>query len=186
MNKYFLPLLLAFASPWFALADDAAIRPDIDELFTAMRMEKIMHDSMDQAMKMIPKMTESMTSQSLSKLSPAEAEKVRARAEKMQEKTMALVEEEMSWEKIKGPMAQVYAESLTPEEVKGITAFYKSPAGQAFLDKQPVIMQKTMAMTQKLMMDLMPKMQALIQNEIAETTKEDAATPADTSPKPAQ
>ena len=180
MKKYFLILLLAFTSPLFALADDAAIRPDIEELFTVMRMEKTMQNSMDQTMKMIPKMTAGMASQTLSKLPPAEAEKVSARTQKMQEKSMALVQEEMSWEKMKGPMAQVYAESLTPEEVKGITAFYTSPAGQAFLDKQPVIMQKTMAMTQKMMMDLMPKIQALVQTELAETTKE--AAPA----KPAQ
>ena len=174
MKKYFLALLLAFASPLFTLADEAVIRPDVEELFTVMRMEKTMKDSMEQGMKMIPKMTAGMAAQSLSKLPPEEAAKATAMQQKMQEKTMALVQEEMSWKKMKGPMAQVYAESLTPEEVKGITAFYKSPAGQAFLDKQPVIMQKTVAMTQKLMMDMMPKLQALIQAETAEMAKEAA------------
>jgi len=184
MKKYFLALFLVFTSPLFAIAGDTAIRPDIEELFTVMRIEKTMQNSMDQVMKMIPKMTASMTSQAASKLPPAEAEKVSARSQIMQEKSMALLQEEMSWEKMKGPMSQVYAESLTPEEVKGITAFYKSPAGQAFLDKQPVIMQKTMAMTQKMMIGLTPKIQALVQTEIAEMTKE--AAPANQAPKPAQ
>jgi len=33
-------------------------------------------------------------------------------------------------------------------------------------------MQKSMAMTQKMMMELMPKIQALAQSEVAEMTKE--------------
>ena len=80
-------------------------------------------------------------------------------------------------------MAQVYAESLTPDVVKGMIAFYKSPAGQTYLDQQPVIMQKSMVITQKMMMDIMPRLQTLIQTEIAETAKE--ALPAKTSPSPA-
>jgi len=174
MKKHLLALLLACTSPLFVLADEAAIRPDVDELFTVMRLEKTMQNAMEQSMKMVQKMTAGATAQALSKLSPEAAAKATAMQQKVQVKTMALVQEEMCWKKLKGPMAQVYAESLTPEEVKGITAFYKSPAGQAFLDKQPVIMQKSMAVTQKMMMDLMPKLQALIQAETAEMVKEAA------------
>jgi hypothetical protein len=180
MKKCLLALIVAFASPLFALAQEPAIRPDIEELFTVMRLEKTMQNAMDQSMKMVQKMTGGMAAQALSKLPPEAAAKATAMQQKMQEKTMALVQEEMSWKKLKGAMGQVYTESLTPEEVKGVTAFYKSPAGQAFLDKQPVIMQKSMAVTQKMMMEMMPKLQALIQAETAEMMKE--AAPA----KPAQ
>jgi len=176
MKKALLTVLLTL-SPLFSFAQTPVIRPDIEELFTVMRLEKTMQNSMDQAMKMIPKMSAGMTAQTLSQLPPAKAEQFKARSQKIQEKTMALVHEEMSWEKMKGPMAQVYAESLTPEEVQGMIAFYKSPAGQAFLDKQPVIMQKSMALSQKMMMGLMPKLQAMIQAETAEMMKEATPTP---------
>jgi len=172
MKKYLVLLLLALSSPVLLLADPAVERPDVEELLSVMRVEKMMQSSMDQVMKMIPKMTEGITSQTMSKLPPEAAAKAAAMQQRMQQKTMALVMEEMSWKKMKEPIIQVYAESLTPEEVKGITAFYKSPAGQTFLDKQPIIMQKSMAMTQKMMMELMPKIQALAQSEVAEMTKE--------------
>ena len=159
MKKYLLTLLLTL-SPLFSFADTPAIRPDIDELFTVMRLEKTMQNAMEQMKKMVPQMTANVLAQG--NLPPEAVEKGKS----SQEKIFALLEQEMSWQKMKGELAQVYAESLTPEEVKGITAFYKSPAGQAFLDKQPLIMQKSMAMQQKLMKGMIPKIQALIQSEI--------------------
>ena len=161
MKKHLLALLLAFTSPLFSLAQEPAIRPDVEELFTVMRLEKTMQNAMEQVKKMVPQMTANMMSK-MSEMPADAAEKAKA----SQEKVMNIVQEEMSWSKLKPLMAQVYEESLTPEEVKGITAFYKSPAGQAFLDKQPVIMQKSMVMQQKLMMDMMPKIQAMIKADL--------------------
>lgn len=160
MKKYCLTLLLALASPLFALADDAPARPDIDELFSVMRVEKSMQSVMEQMKQMLPQMVSNIAKQS--NLPLAEIEKTKG----MQDKMFALIVEEMSWKKMKGDMTKIYAESLTPEEVKGITAFYKSPAGQAFLDKMPLIMQKSMEINQKKMMELMPKIQAMVQSEM--------------------
>lgn len=160
MKKYCITLLLAI-SPLFSFADTAAIRPDVDELLTVMRVEKTMQSAMEQVRKVLPQMTASIAAQA--KISPESAQK----SAELQDKIFKLVQDEMSWEKRKADFAQIYSESLTPQEVQGIIAFYKSPAGQAFLDKQPIIMQKTMAMQQKMMMDMMPKMQALIKSESA-------------------
>lgn len=156
MKKIALCLLLAFC-PLLAPAQDA-VRPDVEEMLTVMRVEKTMQSAIGQMKKMMPQMVAGMAGKSLS---ADDAAKVAA----LQQKVFALVEKEMSWQAIKPEMAKIYAESLTPEEVKGITAFFKSPAGQAFLDKQPVIMEKTMAWQQKMMGSLMPKIQALIQAE---------------------
>jgi len=165
MNKYFITLLLTLC-PLFSFAQTPAARPDVEELLTVMRLEKTMQNTMEQVKKMMAsQMTASLANQA--KASPEVAQ----RAQAIQEKAFALVQEEMSWEKIKGDFAQIYAESLTPEEVQGIIAFYKSPAGQAFLDKQPLILQKTMARQQKVMMGLMPKIQAMVQSEMQPATK---------------
>jgi len=166
MKKHLLVLLLTVTSPLLTLAQEPSVRPDVDELFTVMRMEKTMQNAMDQVKKMVPQMTSNMMSK-MTDVPADAAEKAKA----SQEKVMTLVQEEMNWAKFKPMMAAVYAESLTPEEVKGITAFYKSPAGQAFLDKQPVIMQKSMVMQQKLMMDMMPKIQALMKAEMGAAPK---------------
>jgi len=158
MKKCFLAILLAFSSPLLALADTA--RPDIEELLTVMRVEQSMQSAMDQVKQMVLQMMANIAAQSGA--SPQEVGKMAP----LQGKIVTMMVEEMSWKKMKPQIAAIYAQSLTPEEVKGIIAFYKSPAGQAFLDKQPVIIKNTMGMQQQIMMNLMPKIQTLIKSEV--------------------
>lgn len=169
MKKYLFLILLTL-SPLFTFAETPAIRPDVEELLSVMRVEKTMQDVMEQVKKMMAsQMAATIANQA--KMTPEDTKKM----EVIQGKIFSLIQDEMSWQKIKGDLGQVYAESLTPDEVKGITAFYKSPAGQAFLDKQPIIVQKSMAMQQKMMANLMPKIQALVQAEVQPAAK---STPA--------
>ena len=151
---------MAVLSPLLSFAVDAPARPDIEELLKVMRTEQSMQSVMEQVKQMIPQMMASMAAQR--KLSPEAAEKTKP----MQAKLLALIQDELSWKKFKPEITAIYAESMTPEEVKGIIAFYKSPAGQAFLDKQPIIIQKTMAMQQKIMQGLTPKIQAMVESEM--------------------
>jgi hypothetical protein len=46
-------------------------------------------------------------------------------------------------------LAIVYARNLTIEEMKQLADFYRSPVGQTFLKKMPVIVQESMAMGQR-------------------------------------
>jgi len=165
MKKCLIALLLALC-PILSIAETPTARPDVEELLVVMQLEKNMTAAMDSVKKMVPQMMANMAAQG--KISASEVEKTQA----MQQKLMNLIQEEMSWAKIKVAFVQIYSESLTPDEVKGITAFYKSPAGQAFLDKQPVILQKTMAWQQSLMKDLMPKIQAFVESETKAASKE--------------
>ena len=77
------------------------------------------------------------------------------------DKMMDLMAGVLSWDKIKDDYVALYAGTFSAEELKDLIAFYKSPAGQAFTRKQPELTMKTMEMTQKLMMQVMPKIQAL-------------------------
>jgi hypothetical protein len=43
----------------------------------------------------------------------------------------------------------IYSSIFSAEELRTVTAFYKTPAGQKFLQKQPVVVQLTMAAGQK-------------------------------------
>ena len=83
-------------------------------------------------------------------------------------KFSALVRSEFTWDKLKPQYIQVYQETFTQEEVDGLIAFYASPAGQAFIAKMPTAMQKSMALVQLQMKTLMPKMQAVIRETMAE------------------
>jgi len=131
-------------------------RPDIDELLTVMRIQKLSEGAMTQMRTMMAKISEKTGS------SPEDAEKARA----LQDKMIAIIQDEMGWDKMKAEYAKIYAEVFSPDEVKGLLSFYKSPTGQAFLDKQPLLMQKTMAMSQQRAIDLMPKLQEMMKKEL--------------------
>ena len=79
-----------------------------------------------------------------------------------------VMREEMSWAKMRPFYVQIYQESFNQEEIEGLLAFYKSPAGQAFVAKMPVVMQKSMEVMQSQMGPLMEKMKAAMQQAVAE------------------
>jgi hypothetical protein len=88
--------------------------------------------------------------------------------DKQQAKMIALMKDEFSWDKMKGPFIQIYRDTFTQDEVDGLTAFYESPAGQAFIKKQPELMKNTMAVMQERMGAMMGKIQQISE----ETAKE--------------
>jgi hypothetical protein len=46
-------------------------------------------------------------------------------------------------------IAEIYSRTFTVDELRQVTAFYRSPIGQKFLEKMPVIAQESMAMGQR-------------------------------------
>ncbi len=56
------------------------------------------------------------------------------------EKMSALLAEAMKWEALEPLFIELYQEAMTQEEVDGIVAFYKTPAGKAMVEKMPALM----------------------------------------------
>jgi hypothetical protein len=77
----------------------------------------------------------------------------------------------MSWEKFKPAIVQIYAEVYTDEELDGILAFYRSPAGRAMLEKMPQLMSRTMAVAQKLMGDIQPEIEKMVKESAPKDKK---------------
>jgi uncharacterized protein len=147
--RYFLPYVcvLLLASPVLARADEASKASKIEEMLTLTHADRMIPQMLDQLRPMIDAQ--------ISKLElPEDA---RPAAEEMQKRMLDLVASKLSWEKMKPLYIKVYAESLTEEEITGVVEFYKTPAGQALLNKLPVIIQKSMALSQEMMGDLMPE-----------------------------
>ena len=111
----------------------------------------------DQMMKMMEPMMKGMLAQ-MDKDMPAEQ---RAKAGEMQGKMMALVAVSLS--KAKPALAKVYADTYTEEEIDGILAFYKSPAGKALLQKMPEVMQRLMPVMMQMMGDLQPEIKTMME-----------------------
>jgi len=172
MKKY-LVLILCALLPAFALAQSPApqARPDVEELLTAMKIEKKINLIMDQMHASMKAMMGNMAKQN--GLSDKDAAKVAA----MQDKVMALMQAEMTMEKMRSIFSEIYAETFTPEETKGLTEFYKSPAGQAFIEKEPQLIQKMMPKMQEMMMGLMPKIQEIAKEQMSEKSEAPAPKP---------
>jgi uncharacterized protein len=75
-------------------------------------------------------------------------------------KLTALIREELSWDKLKPIYMQVYRETFEQSEVDGLIAFYRTPVGQAFVSKMPLVTQRSMAITQQRMQSFGPRVEA--------------------------
>ncbi len=71
-----------------------------------------------------------------------------AAVDRFRTKFSKTVQDQLSLPKIQTIYVQVYRETFSQEEVNGIVAFYKSPAGQAVGQKYPEVMQKGQALMQ--------------------------------------
>ena len=139
--------LLCCASP--VRADDAGKSAKAEELLQLMQG--------DQMMKMMEPMMKGMVAQMDKDMPPEQ----RARVGEMQGKMMSLVAGRLS--KAKPALAKVYTDTYTEEEIDGILVFYKSPAGKAFLEKMPAVMQRSMPVMMQMMGDLQPEIKRMME-----------------------
>jgi hypothetical protein len=129
-----------------------------DEATKAVKAEELIQlTQTDQMMKMMEPMMKGMMAQANQDM-PAEQ---RAKVSAMQEKLMALMAERLN--KAKPALAKVYTDTYTEEELDGILAFYKSPAGKALIQKMPEVMQRVMPVMMQMMSDLQPEIKKMVE-----------------------
>jgi hypothetical protein len=63
-------------------------------------------------------------------------------------------------------LAIIYSSNFSAEELRTVTAFYKTPAGQKFLQKQPLLVQQTMTAGQKFGQSIAEDMQKRMIEEL--------------------
>ena len=143
-----------------ALAQDAGKTAKIEEM---LRLTKT-----DEMMKQVMSQMRAMNLQQLEKNLPPEEQ---AKAGEMQQKIFDMVGAKMNWEKLKPAFVQIYSEVYTDEELDGILAFYRSPAGRAMLEKMPQLMSRTMAVAQKLMGDIQPEIEKMVKESAPKDKK---------------
>jgi uncharacterized protein len=101
--------------------------------------------------------------------------------DRQQNKMMALIKGDLSWDKMKDMFIETYRETFTQEDIDGLIAFYKSPAGQSFVNKQPELMKRTMTLMQQRMVPMIQEIQKMTQETAAElkaASVNNATTPA--------
>lgn len=85
---------------------------------------------------------------------------------------IAMMKELLDWKKLEPMYVRIYQKTFSQQEVDGMIAFYKTPAGQAVMSKMPLAMQNTIDEMQASMAPVMQKMQKMQQDVVAEIKAE--------------
>lgn len=136
-------------------ADEVSKAKSTEELLALMNADKMVDQMFEQMQTMIRSQLSSM---------PAPAGKetqAKAMAADIQTQMFDLIRKRMSWDRMKPEYMRMYAETFSEDEINGMVAFYRSPAGRATLEKLPLVMSKTMAIVQPMMKELTPEIQRI-------------------------
>ncbi|MDT0584212.1 MULTISPECIES: DUF2059 domain-containing protein [Alteromonadaceae] len=91
--------------------------------------------------------------------------------DKYQLKILTLMKKELAADSMRQDLAQIYKQNFSDKELKDMLAFYQSPTGQSMLEKMPIVTQESMQASQRMMTNVMPKINALTE-EMSKEMKE--------------
>lgn len=146
-------LSLNLASTTITDAKDATAQAE--DLLRTMKFNEMIDRMVEQQKKSMATMTRQMAG-SLGGKEPSKEQLA------LQEKIQDTMFKEIFNESFSKDLAKLYAKVLAPSELKALTDFYSTQAGQGFIDKQPKLMEGMMQMMQPRMMAAMPKIQAMM------------------------
>ena len=149
MNR--LALLAAFALflPLTAHADDASLQAKAKEMVTLLHTDRMVTQVSTNIRKQIADAAEKT-------VGADPAPEAKTKLADFQKKVSDIVDAQVGWTVMESAFTDIYAKTFTEDELTGIIAFYKSPAGIAFLDKTPTVNSQVTRTTQ-------PKLGALQQ-----------------------
>lgn len=162
MKKIAISLVCLIVFPLIASAATDTHRQAAEQLLLVTNSEKMMervHTQME------------IMTQNIIKQSGVPAEKMDTAQQYMQ-RIMDLVATEMSWDKLKPQMIDIYVEVYTESELSDIVAFYQSPAGKKFIAKMPELVNAAMKINQATLQKIMPKIQAISEEMLVEVNQE--------------
>ena len=154
--RFLVIILLSLTSLQVAVAAELmATEESVRQLMQVTESKKLLDGMMGQ----IDSLMQSSMKQALGGISPSAEQQ--AAMDEMRQKIVAVLHEELKWETLEPKFIDLYRQSFTEHEVMGMIKFYKTPAGQAVITKMPMVMQRSMAMMQELMISIMPKLQQI-------------------------
>jgi len=151
------------------LADEQSHRQLAEELMVTIKIDEQIQEMFDQM--------KEMQKQYMQRAGQSRNEEVPPEVLEMQEKVWNMMAEEMSWDKVKEDYIALYVGTFTEEDLRGLIEFYKSPAGQKFLEKGPELMRKSMEIGQRQTLKIMPEIQKLTETMRQEMLRKTMETP---------
>ena len=147
------------------LASETSVR----ELLEVTQTRKLSEGTVNQMDRL---MTEAMNRELAGRVPTAEQQAI---LDDLRAKLVALIGDALKWEKLEPRYVDIYRKSFTDGEIAGMLAFYKTPAGEAVINKMPVVMQHTMSLVQDLIQGITPQLRQ-IQTEALEKMKKSGTT----------
>jgi uncharacterized protein len=118
--------------PLAARADEASHRARAEELMTLLHTERTVQDISDSIRKQVIDAVESAPG-------PNPTPEQTAKVDDFKKKVTGMIDAQLGWEAMKSGFIDVYVKAFTEEQLDGIVAFYKSPAGVVLLEKMPEV-----------------------------------------------
>ncbi len=168
-----VPLLLVLL---FAAGTAGATPPKeatIRELLTVTKAEKLLDNVRGQ----MDGLMRTVMDQALQGKTPTPQQQ--AALDHFRQRMSEAMAESLSWERYEPLYIRLYQQTFTEEELQDMLAFYRSPGGQAMVDKMPAFTENLMKELPGMMADLQPKLQKIQQDFAAEmkAANEPAAKP---------
>lgn len=179
MKKMLRPLLLLLLLCSTAAAAAPASEATIRELLTVTQVAKLLDGIWGQ----FDGITQNAVKMAMAGEKPsAEQQQV---IDRMVRRSTQVVREEMSWQKLEPIYIRLYQESFTEDEMQAMLAFYRTPTGQALIEKMPALTKRTMVEVQAMTVGMMPRLQEVLRDFAAEmkAAQPAAKAPAAQSPK---
>ena len=179
----FLPLA---ALVWSALiltchADDAEAakrHAAAEEFLKVRRTEDLVNATATQLGEMTDRISEGASKQAGAGTNQTElVAKLRAEARGM-------IAKEFTWDSVRPAFVQAYADAFTEVELKEMTAFYKTPAGQKLVATDPKVLGQLEKTSREKAMSLMPRVVQRLRELVAETNPPGSAPPSLAPPLP--
>ena len=155
-------LFLFSLSPSFAFADQPPSDASLHELLDVMQAHKIVDAIIAQS----DTVGRNAVQQALNgRALDAQEQKI---LDTQLDKVHAVIERELSWDKLSPMYMNIYRTSFDQKEVNDMITFYKSQTGQAVIEKLPAVMQQSMLQMRTYVADIMPQIQQINQDTISQ------------------
>jgi len=162
MKRLALLLILSLCIPITLHADDASKQAKVRELFALLHVEHIS----DQIRSSVMNQTAGIPKQLFGPdISPAN----KAKFDVLQEKILQTVDAQVGWRVLEPQYVRLYTDAYTEEEINGIVAFYKTPAGAAMIAKSPELSAKSIQLVQSKMAAVQPQLKQMVEDFVRDT-----------------
>ena len=132
MKRVALLVALALCLPLSARADDASLHAKAKELVTLLHTDRMVAQLSDTLKKRADDAAEKA-------IGATPTPENKAKLTDFEKTISDTIDAQLGWSAMEAAVTEVYAKTFTEDELSAIIAFYKSPAGIAFLEKTPEV-----------------------------------------------